>query len=227
MQVLALRHTEVALPPGICYGRTDVPAEPAQLAARLPGIAARVRAVWPERDGPAQTKPHLEDAPFMGFSSPLARARALHGHLQELLIQDPHGKGVSMASTRIDARLQELDFGAWEGRAWNEIPRAQIDDWVADLAHHAPPEGESLAQLDARVQAWWRECISAPPHARVLVVAHAGPIRTMILRALGRPLKDYALVPLDFGEGVLFDLTGHVVSVRRLSGLPLLKPGVV
>ena len=32
--------------------------------------------------------------------------------------------------------LQELDFGQWEGLAWDDIPRADLDAWAADIWHY-------------------------------------------------------------------------------------------
>ena len=53
------------------------------------------------------------------WRSPLSRCRAL----AEALHPQP----------LIDARLAEMDFGAWEGRSWDTIPRAELDAWAADV----------------------------------------------------------------------------------------------
>jgi alpha-ribazole phosphatase len=66
---------------------------------------------------------------------------------------------------RIDAALAEIDFGAWDGRPWAEIPKAEIDAWVADFARHAPEGGEPLAALLERASAWSKGA---------LVVSHGG-----------------------------------------------------
>jgi alpha-ribazole phosphatase len=68
---------------------------------------------------------------------------------------------------RIDARVSELDFGAWDGRLWSEIGAAAVDAWCADFARHAPGGGEPVEQLLQRCAAFLRE----PP---CCVVAHAG-----------------------------------------------------
>ena len=54
----------------------------------------------------------------------------------------------------VDARLLELDFGAWDGLPWAQIAWAEVEAWQADLLTHAPGGGESLAQLAARVHAF-------------------------------------------------------------------------
>ncbi|MBO9686063.1 MAG: histidine phosphatase family protein [Mitsuaria chitosanitabida] len=66
---------------------------------------------------------------------------------------------------RIDAALAELDFGAWDGRPWAEIPKAAIDEWVRDFATFAPEGGESLTALLARASGW---------SGGGLVVSHGG-----------------------------------------------------
>ena len=76
---------------------------------------------------------------------------------------------------RIDARLIELDFGAWDGRRWAQIAHAEVLAWEADFLHHAPGGGESLAALRARVG----DFLSADAATPRLIVAHAGWINTL------------------------------------------------
>lgn len=66
---------------------------------------------------------------------------------------------------RIDVALLELDFGAWDGRAWSDIDKGEIDAWVADFAHFAPSGGEALTSLMARAALW---------RGGDLVVSHGG-----------------------------------------------------
>ena len=69
---------------------------------------------------------------------------------------------------RIDARLREFDFGAWDGRRWVDVPRGELDAWCADFAGYAPGGGETLAAFLARVRA-----LHARPPAPLLVT-HGG-----------------------------------------------------
>jgi alpha-ribazole phosphatase len=68
---------------------------------------------------------------------------------------------------RIDARLSELDFGAWDGRRWDAIGPSAVDAWCAAFARHAPGGGETVDQLLQRCDAFLRE-------APCCVVGHAG-----------------------------------------------------
>jgi alpha-ribazole phosphatase len=65
------------------------------------------------------------------------------------------------------ADLSELHFGTWEGQRWSDIPKADIDAWVLNFAHHAPGGGQSLNQLLQQVA----RCALAP---QALVISHGG-----------------------------------------------------
>ncbi|MDQ1080729.1 histidine phosphatase family protein [Pseudoroseomonas cervicalis] len=108
------------------------------------------------------------DAPL--FSSPARRCHVL----AEALAQ---GRPIGF-----DDRLLELDFGAWEGRPWDDIPRAALDAWAADPLGFAPPGGESGAALIARVRDF---AAALPP--RALVIGHGGPLKLLADLLAGRP----------------------------------------
>jgi alpha-ribazole phosphatase len=87
-----------------------------------------------------------------------------------------------------DARLAEMDFGAWELRAWSDIPRADVDAWTADLLHYRPGGAENVLDVARRVHAFRIEL--RMPHA--LVVCHAGTIRLLAALHGGAPLEQAA-----------------------------------
>lgn len=150
MALILLRHTRPVGSDGICYGVTDLAPGP-----DLPGEVRRLAAQLPAVD--------------RIVSSPLARC----ARLAEALTA---ARAVPLAT---DPRLRELDFGAWEGRRWNAIPRAEIDLWAADLLHARPHGGETVAEMAARVAA------ALDDHAApgVLIVTHMGVIRAALHRA--------------------------------------------
>ena len=67
----------------------------------------------------------------------------------------------------VDASLQEMDFGSWDGLRWNEISKSAIDAWCEDFADHAPGGGESLRQFLKRAGEF-------TPPASTIVIAHGG-----------------------------------------------------
>ena len=64
----------------------------------------------------------------------------------------------------IDPALRELAFGAWDGLAWADISKAEIDAWVADFAAYAPGGGERLTTLLARVAGFETDAPFAVSH---------------------------------------------------------------
>ncbi|BDT57486.1 phosphoglycerate mutase [Massilia varians] len=88
----------------------------------------------------------------------------------------------------LDARLAEMDFGAWEMRAWNAIPRAEVDAWAADLLHYRPGGGENVLEAARRVAAFRQE-LRHP----ALVVCHAGTIRLLSALHAGGAIEQAAL----------------------------------
>ena len=88
----------------------------------------------------------------------------------------------ALGAHRVDERLQELDFGAWEWLPWDAVPRAALDAWAADPLAFAPPGGESGAALVARVGAFHR---ALPPGDHV-VISHGGPLKVLAALLIGR-----------------------------------------
>lgn len=144
MEVILIRHTRPDVPPGTCYGQTDVP-----LAASFPQEAAR-------------TKTALEAyAPFdHAYSSPLTRALRLAAFC-----------GYPDATT--DDRLLEIDMGQWEMQRYDEITDPALQRWYEDYLHLPATGGESFVQLYDRVASFLDELKQRPFH-RVAVFAHSG-----------------------------------------------------
>ncbi len=141
MNFAVWRHPSPASVAGRCIGRTDVGVD-RRKAKRL---AHRVRQ-WARHHRAARVV----------ITSPLQRAAVVGRWLARWGWKH-----------RIDARLSELDFGAWDGRLWVDIGAAPVQAWCADFARHAPGGGESVAQLLQRCDAFLRE-------PTCCVVAHAG-----------------------------------------------------
>jgi alpha-ribazole phosphatase len=108
------------------------------------------------------------DAPV--YTSPLQRCASLASALT--------------AQVKVDARLAELDFGAWEMRSWDDIDRAEIDAWAADVATCRPGGGESVLEMAHRISDFQSDLLRAP-EPEAVVVCHAGAIRLLAARVRG------------------------------------------
>lgn len=116
------------------------------------------------------------------WSSPLRRCFALAKRLHPAPI--------------IDTRLAEMNFGQWEGRLWDDIPRAEIDAWAADIVGYAPPEGESPLALQRRAMAFVASLKGSKINEAVLVT-HSGVIRTLVAHV--QNLLPHRWCELNFG----------------------------
>ncbi|QBE63128.1 histidine phosphatase family protein [Pseudoduganella lutea] len=161
MELILVRHPRPVVAEGICYGSSDLPADPDELAR----VHASLRAGGLPGDVPV-------------FSSPLRRCADLARLLSP--------------SVTFDARLAEMDFGSWEGRSWNDIPRADVDAWAADLLHYRPGGGETVFEVALRVAAAL-DAIRAHGAERAIVICHAGTMRLFAALADGTPAGQAAL----------------------------------
>jgi len=151
-----VRHALPLIDTGICYGQLDVKAD----------LAATQRC--------AQELKKVLPAGLCIVTSPLQRC--------ELLTLELIGLQPDLTIKR-DPRLEEMHFGAWEGRAWADIDPAALAAWTADFAdYRAGGTGESVAQFMARVGSAFD---ALDPTQDTLWITHAGVIRAATLLAQG------------------------------------------
>lgn len=162
MKLWLLRHAAPEVAPGTCYGQLDVP-------ALAPDTLAVARAFDEHTAAQALTQV---------VSSPLVRCTALAQAWCDL----KPGR-----IWQVDARLAELDFGAWEGRAWAAIEPGAISAWADNFTDARPgASGESVREFMARVGAALHDW-----HHRgqdTLWVTHAGVMRAATLWSRGVPV---------------------------------------
>lgn len=204
MRLWLVRHAPVLLPPGLCYGASDVPADRAlteDCAQRLAAVVPPATPVW---------------------CSPLGRCRTLAAALQ--------ARRPELAPA-VDPRLAEMDFGAWEGQPWDAVGRPALGVWMDDFLHHCPGGGESVAVFMERVRQALRECL-AMRHDQGLWITHAGVIKAV--RALATRVapvaraQDWPVDSVACGEWTVLDLpTGGSAAAAPAwpaAGHPALAP---
>ena len=185
MKLWLLRHAQPLIAPGVCYGQLDVAADPAATAACARQLAEQLP------DG------------IRVISSPLQRC--------ELLTQALYGLRPDLAY-KTDPRLKEMDFGRWEGRAWQSIDRAELSAWTDDFAdYRAGHDGESVSIFMARVAAAFDGLQSASCPQNVLWITHAGVMRAVALlrqnvRHVERASQWPASAP-NYGQWLMLDLS--------------------
>jgi alpha-ribazole phosphatase len=101
---------------------------------------------------------------------------------------------------RIHPDLREMNFGAWEGLHWADIPRAELDAWAADITGFQPPNGESAQMMQARALSALREICATPATLPRVCVTHAGVIRALIAAERGLPPAEWLSIRPAYGE---------------------------
>jgi alpha-ribazole phosphatase len=187
MRLILIRHPAPMIAPGICYGSTDLAVAPDELARVLADLSGTLPGKLPL------------------FSSPLQRCTGLAAALAASL------GNTSFNAVTIDARLAELDFGAWEMQPWDAIARTEIDAWAADVVHYCPGGGESVLAMAQRVRDWHADLLRLN-HASAIVVCHAGAMRLLLACRGGLSVHEMALRAASERHGIGY---GEVVIVER------------
>jgi alpha-ribazole phosphatase/probable phosphoglycerate mutase len=112
------------------------------------------------------------------------------------LIATQHGLDV-----QADAVLRELDAGLWEGKTWTELRTRYPEDWFArlrDLVHYSAPGGESFQDVADRVRPFVQTLIERHVGESIVLVAHGGVNRVILLDAIGAPLDRAFAIEQDY-----------------------------
>lgn len=129
---------------------------------------------------------------FIVYSSPLSRCMLLANYLSPSIITD--------------SRLMEMHFGDWEMKKWDAIPEADFTPWMTDFVNVAVPNGESFVGLHQRVTDFLTTLLSEEYSKPVVIVTHAGVIRSILCQFSNLPLKDAFTNKVDFGDVIKLKL---------------------
>ncbi len=124
IQLHILRHAKPLIDKGICYGVTDVMA--CEIATET---SAKLVQSFLFGTNPC--------AKWLVICSPLQRCQQL-------------ATAIGLPYTT-DARLSEMDFGAFENTPWSQISKSTFDDWLLDFGDHCFGGAESTNSFLKRV----------------------------------------------------------------------------
>ncbi len=166
-------------------------------------------------EGWAQMRAATSSAPRQGrdawqavVTSPLRRCAEFARELAE-------ARGLPLLT---DARLAELDFGAWDGRAIDSLMQDAAEaealrGFWRDPWRYPPPRGETLADFQTRVRSAWRDIAARHTGRRVLIVSHGGVIRLLLCTARGLPR--HRLLEIDVPHASLHPMEVAVLPELR------------
>ncbi|WP_407311512.1 alpha-ribazole phosphatase family protein [Pseudomonas sp. nanlin1] len=119
----------------------------------------------------------------------------------------------------LEPDLQELHFGAWEGRSPADLMLTDakgLGQFWADPYGFTPPQGEPVLAFSERILAALERLRARHEGERVLLVSHAGVMRLLLARARGLPRNDLLQVTVAYGEVLHLDVDAHGVLRERL-----------
>jgi broad specificity phosphatase PhoE len=156
--------------------------------------------------------------PDLIFSSQLARSKESAAILCAPLKKRP----------KVDARLNELSFGQWEGKTAGELIEANdpvYDQWMKRKII-TPQGGESIRSLQKRVRSFIRDCVRKYNNKKIIIVTHGGPIRIFLAQLLNLPHEAMFQFRIDPGTITIlgrYDYSSQLILLNSISP----KPGVV
>ncbi len=193
MRLYCVRHPKPLVDSGVCYGASDVAcaASEAQTAAFA-----------------------LRDSLPRGLKilcSPLQRCEHLAQEIQRL---EPD------LAYKTDARLAEMDFGAWEMQPWNAVPPDELKAWTEDFAvYRCGGSGESAGMFVQRVAQLLVQ--SAQAGQDQIWITHAGVIRALQwlqaqpLAWINAWMPELITAPFAHCSETFFELRGERLSLWR------------
>jgi len=103
---------------------------------------------------------------------------------------------------QLENDLAELHLGRWEGKTHSQVFAEEGSEKMSAFWYNpsqaAPPEGETLAALDARVSEAWLRLLANPPGQHVLVVAHLFVCNALLRQVLEQPLSNGLVMDLPY-----------------------------
>ncbi len=189
MEIYLIRHTAPDIDKGICYGQSDIDVKETFLAE-----AAIIQTYLPKNIGTV-------------YSSPLKRCKKLAEHL------------FAGHAIQLHNNLKEINCGQWEMKAWDSIPREEIDTWMNDLVRVAIPNGESYEDLYQRVKHTFIDIQKKVTPA--IIVAHGGVLRSILSYLTDIPLEDsFKIFTLHYGCVIKVTSVNGSLRHEVLSNIP-------
>jgi phosphoserine phosphatase len=168
-KIVLVRHGHVeGIEPKRFRGRADLPLTE-RGHAQAQAVAQRIASLW---------------RPAAIYTSPLQRCIATGAAIGQACSLEP----------RILDDLNDIDYGAWQFKSYDEIEAAHPELFAAWLAtpHLVRfPDGESLQDLVARSADALRFVLETHAADTVVLVAHDSTNRALLLQLLNQPLSAY------------------------------------
>jgi alpha-ribazole phosphatase/probable phosphoglycerate mutase len=92
---------------------------------------------------------------------------------------------------------QEIDFGDWEGKSADQIDSNELMSFYQDPINNTPNNAESLSLFLTRINQAWESLLTEYAGKHILVITHAGVIRSLFNLLLELPSDKIFNLQLD------------------------------
>lgn len=119
-----------------------------------------------------------------------------------------------------DACLNELFFGAWEMRHYQDLQRedpVNYAAWCADWQHATPTEGESFQHFAQRIKIFADKLTQYQHLDHLLIVGHQGGLSLLITQLLQLPVSAMWHFPITQGRWSALDYQPDFTTLRVLN----------
>lgn len=199
LELYLIRHSEPLIEAGVCYGQLDCLLSD-DYALQLANISAyfkgqKISAI---------------------YSSPLLRCAQLAEDL---------AKKYTHSEVFYKEAFKEINFGDWEGEKWDDIGKVKIEQWNENRLHFRFPGGESPYLFIQRVLKGYRDLLSVDKkqktaHKTIILITHAGVIRTLLAEILHLSFTDSLNLPVDKASISLITLKKGISKASFINALP-------
>lgn len=189
-----IRHTQPLIPSGICYGQLDC-----DVGADYASQSARLTRYFNDKQTDAI------------YSSPLLRCARLAQELANAHVAN---------NVIYNNDFKEIDFGDWEGKSWDCIPRTKIEEWNENRLHFQFPNGETPNSFNIRVmRAWFKLIESVKKDEQIILVTHAGVIRSILCFYLNKAFQNTYDLSVNYASISEITLNGGTLQKLNINQL--------
>jgi len=147
---------------------------------------------------------HLEVELAEGFESEAKNIRSQLPTDLDMVYSSPSTRCTLLAQEispnyQTDERLRELHFGDWEGKTWDTINQSDSKLWMDDFVNVRIPGGESMLDLEKRVQDFFTT-LSQKDYRKIAIVTHGGVIRLLLTLQAQKPLNQCFEMKVDYSS---------------------------
>jgi alpha-ribazole phosphatase len=175
-RIYFMRHPKTEVPPGVCYGISDVKPSEQSLAKAIQKGHSKFQGV--DFD--------------ICFTSPLTRCTLLAAAFvpAEKIVQSRH--------------LREIDFGKWEMMPWADIAPEEQQAWGEDFIRCKVHGGENFLDVQKRVLTFLAQ-VTQTGYNNILVVTHAGLLRALLAHLLEASPRKIFAIHIDYGDVICLE----------------------